>query len=209
MASTDYRLDLLTPIQTGFRIGSELRGRKDAKIAAAQQAQREAIELEQRKAQLAEEARYRDQLLGLRAKELQLATQREANDIKAKQDQLALDNTKLFLSSLPKPAKEDTISITTPLPQGGSVTRRVPSSQAESVIASAPKREPKEELIDVEVVVGGENGQPRRTVKRRMTKAQYDEMVAKEQADSSVATPQKNILGTYDPKTKTFIRTTK
>lgn len=210
MASTDYRLDLLTPIETGFRIGANIRARKDAKAQALVDAEREARELEARKAQLAQQALYQDQVLKLRENELNLSTKRQADELQYQQDRLALENSKLFLDALPKPKAEPTVSITTPLPQGGSVTRRVPASEANSVIASTPKREPKEELIEVEVVVGGgDSGQPRRTVKRRMTQAQYDEMVAKENAVTKPATTPQNILGTYDPKTKTFTRNTK
>lgn len=210
MASTDYRLDLLTPIETGFRIGANIRARNDAKARALQDAEREARELEARKAQLAQQALYQDQLLNLRANQLKLNTEREANDLKYREDRLALDNAKLFLDALPKPKAEPTVSITTPLPQGGSVTRRVPASEAESVIASAPKREPKEELIEVEVVVGGgDSGQPRRTVKRRMTQAQYDEMVAKENASVPAANASVgNIIGKWNRETG-FQRTTK
>lgn len=210
MASTDYRLDLLTPIETGFRIGANIRARNDAKARALQDAEREARELEARKAQLAQQALYQDQLLKLRENELNLSTKRQADEIKYQQDRLALENSKLFLDALPKPKAEPTVSITSPLPQGGSVTRRVPASEADAVIAATPKREPKEELIEVEVVVGGgDSGQPRRTVKRRLTKAQYDEMVAKENAAVPAANASVgNIIGKWDRKTG-FQRTTK
>lgn len=153
MASTDYRLDLLTPIETGFRIGSTIRARKDAKAQALVDAEREARELEARKAQLAQQALYQDQILNLRANELKLSTEREANDLKYREDRLALDNAKLFLDALPKPEKERTVGVREQLPSGTYVTRQIPESQLEAYLQTQQTPRPaKEELVDFETI---------------------------------------------------------
>jgi len=211
MANTDYRIDLLPALQTGLQLGQQRLARRDRQQAEAARLEQEALQLEAQKQAAQRRALIDAQTLKLNQDELTLRAQKYQTDEEIARAKLEQEQWNNLLKNTAIP-KEPLASVTTYLPQGGQVTQRVPQSQVAGIVQNAPARPVKEELIDVDIVVSRDSeGRPKERVRRKMTKAEYDAYLAQQSAAAPQVTNAAplNIIGTYDPKTKTFTRTTK
>lgn len=207
--ATDYRLDLLSPIQVGLQLGQQRLARQDRLAQQERQIRQEALLLEANKQEALRRAAIDEKTLQLRQDELLLRkTQNDAeNALRIKE--LEQRNWINLLNSVQAP-RDPIQSFTYRTPEGTSITRNVPQSEFNAAVSQIPTSAPRGELIDVDVVVSRDSeGRPKERVRRKMTKAEYDAYVKSQQAPAQTtnAAPT-NIIGTWNPKSG-FIRTTK
>lgn len=207
--ATDYRLDLLSPIQVGLQLGQQRLARQDRLAQQERQIRQEALLLEANKQEALRRAAIDAQTLKLNEDKLAFDKAKHDAEIALKRNEFERQQW-IDLLNATEPRKEPTQSIYYDDPAtGAKIGLQVPQSQFQSVYNSLPKPQPKGELIDVDVVVSRDSeGRPKERVRRKMTKAEYDAYVKSQQAPAPTNAAPTNIIGTWNPKSG-FIRTTK